>query len=156
MNKILIALVLAVVMSGNVFSASPEPTGHINYYCPKYNLGFQLQPDNKYKTRTLQTQVPIFVVAYDIESTKLYRNNYGLYIEQDYYRLENITVPNGFGLSRLLSIQINRKTEIVSLYYLSDRKDQIEHDMCTRYGNFQMIENFLQKKLNESLNRNRF
>jgi len=154
MNKILIALVLAVVMSGNVFSA------HINYYCPKYNLGFQLQPDNKYfSEQYYKDQVPLIVVQYDDKSTELWKRERSADISQNYYNSGSMFVPDGFGNQTVLGLEINRKTGKVSIYYTNDytlREDYIERDMCQRYDNFQTIENLLQKKLNESLNRNKF
>ena len=154
MNKILIALVLAVVVSGNVFSASPEPTGHINYYCPKYNLGFQLQPDNKYYSEQyFRDKVPLFVIQYTAEKTEIYPVQFSADISQNYYDSGMLSVSDGYGVTQALGLKINRKTGKVSTYYF---EDFIELDMCQRYDNFQTLENHLQKKLNESLNRNKF
>ena len=148
MNKILIALVLVVAMSGSVFAA------HVNYFCPKYNLGFQLQPDNKYYSKQrYQDRVPLIVVQYSSKRTDLYRNTFSASIEQNYYDSGMISVSDGFGVTSELGLKINRKTGKVSTYHF---EDFIEKDMCQRYDNFKTIENHLQKKLNESLGRNKF
>ena len=150
MNKILIALVLAVVMSGNAYANSNQKKISKNYLCDEFRIGFSFTVTKNEITKKVKTSSMKFVEIND-RYDYLLNGESDVIITTSYYEWSVKTKEDPREkLQRYTTFFIDRVTGQIYIYKIEDRYKQD----CKEYESFDDIKKILKNRLDDILNKN--